>query len=76
MRTIYDERLDYLIETVNKRIAPSRITVSRKKTGKSYTYTADIENETGTDWVCTGTYRELIVALYAIYTAEWYIRRR
>lgn len=76
MRTIYYERLEYLVETVNKRIAPLRITVRRKKTGKSYEYTAYIENEIDKDWICTGTYRELIVALYAIYTAEWYIRRR
>lgn len=74
MKTIYDVRLDYLIEIVNERIAPSRITVSRKKTGNHYTYTANIEDETCIDWICTGTYRELMVALYAICRVEGHLR--
>lgn len=74
MKTIYDVRLDYLIDIVNERIAPSRITVSRKKTRNYYEYTAKIEDETAIDWICTGTYRELMVALYAILRTEGHLR--
>ena len=66
MRTVYDDRLEYLLEKVNNKIVPNKISISRRKYGKKIEYTVNIQKGVRFDWLLTGTYRETTVLLYGI----------
>lgn len=69
MQTIHRLRMQTMLESLNKQIAPCYANVKRETAGR---YTVTLSDEYAEDWICTGTYHEAIVALMALKVAHNY----